>query len=28
VELILGLGKDFDILNLSWSGVFCSCIEC
>jgi hypothetical protein len=28
VELILGLGEDFDLLNVSWSGVFCSCIEC
>jgi hypothetical protein len=28
VELILGLGEDFDILNVSWSEVFCSCIEC
>jgi hypothetical protein len=28
VELILGLGEDFDLLNVSWSEVFCSCIEC
>jgi hypothetical protein len=28
VELILGLGEDFDLLNVSLSGVFCSCIEC
>jgi hypothetical protein len=24
----LGLGEDFDLLNVSWSVVFCSCIEC
>jgi hypothetical protein len=28
VELILGLGEDFDLLNVSWSEVFCPCIEC
>jgi hypothetical protein len=28
MDLILGLGEDFDLLNVSWSGVFCSCIEC
>jgi hypothetical protein len=26
--LILGLGEDFDLLNVSWSEVFGSCIEC
>jgi hypothetical protein len=28
VELILGHGEDFNLLNVSWSVVFCSCIEC
>jgi hypothetical protein len=23
----LGLGEDFDLLNVSWSEVSCSCIE-
>jgi hypothetical protein len=26
--LILGLGEYFDLLNVSWSEVFGSCIEC
>jgi hypothetical protein len=25
VELILRLGEDFDLLNVSWSLVFCEC---